>query len=582
MTISRNNMNLSDTPKAITLRDGSSIKPLILRMLKKRGVESEGQIKKFLEPQLKDLPGPALMQDLEKAAAIIGNNIIKSCPILVWGDYDVDGTTATALLLLFLKAVGHEKVDYYIPNRLKEGYGLQEESLERISNTTKTGNGRVLITVDNGISAHAAVDKAKKLGFKVVITDHHTPPENRVNADSILNPRQATCAFPGKNLSGVGVAFYLAIGIRSYLQKNNYFKSAHSTPNLKQFLGLVAVGTVADMVELDETNRMLVRAGLESIAEDTNPGISALCLKTNLDKTLLRSEDIAFQIAPKINAAGRLGYADNAVSLLTCKSFTEAEKWSSALIRNNEERKIITLANVSDAQHEITKDPDKYNTSLVIAGDFHIGVAGIVASNLVEQSNKPCVVLCEQGSGVYKGSARSVLGVNLYTALSECQEVLIGFGGHAMAAGMSLKVEDFSRFQKLFDIAVHKQCCELTDVEEKDLEEKVSVQELFNESVLSQLLLLEPHGIGNPQPVFRDPSVSFKDIRRIGKDKSHLRVTINNGTSAISGIGFGLGELSERCKSADDKGILYSPSLNFFRGKRSWQARVIDVLFDNI
>lgn len=573
-------MNKEHTHKTLTLGDGSPIKPLILRMLNKRGIQSENQIKKFLEPQLKDLPNPTLMQGLEKAASIIGESVINNNPILIWGDYDVDGTTATALLLLFFKAVQHTNVEYYIPNRLQEGYGLQEEPLKRIS-SSKTLENKILITVDNGISAHTAVDTAKKLGYKVIVTDHHTPPETRVNADAILNPRQDSCTFPGKNLAGVGVAFYLAIGIRSHLQKNNYFKNAETIPNLKQFLDLVAIGTVADMVELDETNRILVRAGLESIAENTNPGISALCSKTNLDRTSLRSEDIAFQLAPKINAAGRLGCADDAVSLLTCESSTESERWSSTLINNNEERKLITLENLSDAQHHIDKDRDKYNVSVVVASDFHIGVAGIVASNLVEQSNKPCIVLCEQGDATYKGSARSIPGVNLYTALSECQEVLTGFGGHAMAAGMSLKVNDLERFQKLFDIAVHKQCCNITGEKEEDLEEEVSIQELFDESVLKQLFLLEPHGIGNPQPVFRDPAVSFKDIRRIGKDKSHLRLTINNGTSVINGIGFGLGELSERCQSASNKGILYSPSLNFFRGSRRWQARVINVLFGN-
>jgi len=572
-------MNNTNALKPVTLSNGSPIKPLILRMLDKRGIRSENQIKKFLEPQLKDLPNPALMQDLEKAAAIVGDSIINNYSILIWGDYDVDGTTATSLLLLFFRALQHEKVEYYIPNRLQEGYGLQEESLKRVSNANSEKN-KVLITVDNGISAHAAVNMAKKLNYKVIITDHHTPPETKVDADAVLNPRQETCTFPGKNLSGVGVAFYLAIGIRSYLQKNNYFKNAQAAPNLKQFLDLVAIGTVADMVELDETNRILVRAGLESVAENTNPGISALCSKTNLDRTLLRSEDIAFQFAPKINAAGRLGHADNAVSLLTSQSPDESERLSSVLIKNNEERKLITLRDFSNAQRQAKYDLTKLKESIVVAGDFHVGVAGIVASNLVEQSYKPCVVLCKQGE-TYKGSARSIVGVNLYIALAECQEALIGFGGHAMAAGMSLRVSDLVEFQKLFDIAVRKQRGTSTSEKEKDLEEEVSVGELFDETVLKQLLLMEPHGIGNPQPVFRDPSVSFKDIRRIGMDKSHLRLTINNGNSVISGIGFGLGELSEKCQSATDKGILYSPSLNFFRGKRSWQARVIEVLFDN-
>jgi single-stranded-DNA-specific exonuclease len=571
-------MNMNTSNNIFTLRDGSSVQPLILRMLNKRGIKTKEQVENFLEPQLKDLPSPTLMQDLEKAATIVGNCIIQKEPILIWGDYDVDGTTATALLLLFFKAIGHEKVEYYIPNRLHEGYGLQVESLKRIS-AGKVKKGHILITVDNGISAHNAVDTAKKLGYEVVITDHHTPPETSVDADAILNPRQESCQFPGKNLAGVGVAFYLAIGIRSYLQKNKYFKSNQAEPNLKQFLDLVSIGTVADMVELDNTNRILVRAGLESIAESHNPGISALCLKTNLDCTLLRSEDIAFQLAPKINAAGRLGFADKAVSLLTCQSISEAERLSSTLISNNEERKHITLFNLDNAIHYIEKEKKEQNLSVLVAGDFHIGVAGIVASNLVEKFNKPSVVLCAQTGGIYKGSARSTECVNLYTALAECREVLLGFGGHAMAAGMSLKIKDLPKFQKLLDNAIRKQSSNGASESVEDFKEEVCINELFQTSILKQLLLLEPHGTGNPQPVFQDPSVTFKDIRRIGKDKTHLRLSITNGSSVISGIGFGLGELLEKCNNKTDRSMLYSPSLNFFRGKRSWQARVIDILF---
>ena len=201
--MSRININTGQSQKIVTLNDGSRVKPLILRMLDKRGIQTEQDIEKFLEPQLKDLPDPALMRDLEKAATIIGESVIRNTPILIWGDYDVDGTTATSLLLLFFKAVKHENVEYYIPNRLQEGYGLQEESLKRVSGT-KTEKDKVLITVDNGISAHAAVATAKKLRYQVVITDHHTPPESRVAADAVLNPRQENCDFPGKNLSGVG------------------------------------------------------------------------------------------------------------------------------------------------------------------------------------------------------------------------------------------------------------------------------------------------------------------------------------------------------------------------------------------
>ncbi len=574
-------MNSRDIPTSYVLRDGTKVKPFIIKMLEKRGIKSQEEIANYLEPQLKDLPPPDLMEDLGKASAIIGDSIISRSPILIWGDYDVDGTTATALLLQFLESVGHKQVEYYIPNRLLEGYGLQSAPLIRVDSEQCSDSDKLLITVDNGISAHKAVKKAKELGYKVIITDHHTPPEKRVAADAVLNPKQTICHFPGKNLAGVGVAFYLTIGIRTYLQKKRYFNKNRLSPNLKQLLGLVAIGTVADMVELDETNRILVRAGLETIASRENPGINALCNKTNLDCSLLRSEDISFQLAPKINAAGRLGFADKAVALLTCKSNFDAETLSAQLIKNNITRKAITLGDLSDAVHYVENSDTASGSSIIVLGDFHIGVAGIVASNLVDKYKKPAIVLCRQESGTYKGSARSVEGINLYDALDSCSALLDGFGGHAMAAGMSLSVEKVEAFREKFNDSVYAQSQTNVATFNEEEEEEVSLSELFSDKVLRQLLLLEPHGIGNPQPVFLDRNIGLRNLKRIGADKSHLRVDITSESSVINGIGFGIGELCKKCESEQPKGILYSPSLNYFRGKRNWQARVIEIQFDH-
>jgi len=574
-------MNFKKKTKQLLLRDGTKVDKLIIRLLEKNGLKTYKEMLSYLEPHLQDLPKPDQMHGLPKAAAIIGDSILANTPILIWGDYDVDGTTATALLLLFFKSLKYEKVAYYIPNRLVEGYGLQSEPLKTITKTNCTDK-KILITVDNGISAHSAVQTAKDLGYQVIVTDHHTPPELRVDADAVLNPRQKECAFPGKNLAGVGVAFYLAVGVRTYLQKKQYFNDNIPVPNMKQLLDLVAIGTVADMVQLDKTNRILVRAGLETVANKTNPGITSLCAKTSLDSSLLRSEDISFQIAPKINAAGRLGYAAKAVSLLTSQSKTEADELCDVLIKTNLERKVLT---VSDLSRAIIAVEDRHRSvledSIVVAGDFHIGVAGIVASNLVEKYHKPTIVLCEQSSGLYKGSARSIDGLNLYNALEECRNRLIGFGGHAMAAGMSLKIEQLDCFRKEFNDAV---CALQPDAEPSggdSLVEEIGVCELFNNAVLKQLLLLEPHGTGNPQPTFSDTDTTFSDLKRIGGDKSHLKFVISSGSTVVNAIAFGKGELYKKCTYGKVKRILYSPAVNYFRGKRSWQARVIDIQFNN-
>jgi single-stranded-DNA-specific exonuclease len=435
----------------------------------------------------------------------------------------------------------------------------------------------LLITVDNGISAYDAVIKAKELGYSVLITDHHTPPVTRVAADVVINPRQLNCAFPGKNLAGVGVAFYLAIAVRSILQKNNYFDSDCKAPNLKQFLDLVAIGTVADMVELDRVNRILVKAGMETLSQQANIGVSTLCEQCNLDHENIRSEDISFQLAPKINAAGRLGCADKAVALLQCNSIQDASALSMDLFRNNEERKSITLDNFHNARSNVLASGQEFSNSTVVAGRYHIGVAGIVASNLVEEFKKPTIVLCEQEFGILKGSARSVQGVNIYEALEKCSDILLGFGGHAMAAGMSLKGEHLQKFRESFDMAVNLQNGGKLEPAEETADISISIQDLFLTSTLNQLQMLEPHGTGNPQPIFRDLSVNFTEASPIGKDKSHLRLTIKNGTSVVKGVAFGLGNMAGQCLDGQEKAILYSPSLNYFRGRRSWQVRVLEI-----
>lgn len=569
-------MNNRATPKTFILKDGTPLDPFIRQILKRRGIVEETEMRAFLEPQLKDLPDPFLMMDMEKAVRVVGDCIIKGGSFLIWGDYDVDGTTATALLVLFIRFLDCE-VEYHIPNRLTDGYGLQAKSLETVTATTKKQHD-VLITVDNGISAHEAVKKAKSLGYKVVITDHHTPPEKKVEADAVLNPKQKGCTFPGQNLAGVGVAFYMVIGIRQYLQQNNYFTTHdHSVPNLKQFLDLVAIGTVADMVKLDHTNRILIRAGMETLAQQTNPGITELCKQSNLDLGMICSEDISFQLAPKINAAGRLGSAEKAVSLFITSSKTEATELTAALFANNETRKNKTLDNLVKAMSDTKKAGLENKHSTIVAGEYHIGVAGIVASNLVEKFAKPAIVLCTQDGETLKGSARSVKGVDVYEALADCEKALLGFGGHAMAAGMSLFVKDLAEFTNLFEKAVFKQNNGVIEASAKVVEADIKIEHLFTAPILRQLPLLEPYGVGNPQPIFRDVSVRFAEAMPIGKDKSHLRLSITLGATVIKGIGFGLGKFVKECRSGREKRVLYSPSLNFFRGRRSWQARVHEI-----
>ncbi len=568
--------------KPVKLSDGTTLDPFIEKLLFQRGISGEETIKMFLEPKLSDLPSPFLMKDMDLAVKTVEKALKDEQQILIWGDYDVDGTTATALLLKFFHSIGC-KADYYIPNRLTEGYGLQKEALERIT-TNENHVEKVLITVDNGISAHEAVELATKLGYKTIITDHHTPPSTRVPADAVLNPKQKGCYFPDKNLAGVGVAFYLAMGIRSHLVKIGFFKDRQEAPNLKLLLDLVGIGTVADMVPLEGINRTLVKAGMETLVQESNKGLTALCRRTNLDCRFIRSEDISFQIAPKINAAGRLGQAGRAVHLFLAESKKEALGIANDLVKNNEKRKNININDLVKAIDDISCTARSSATStIVVAGDYHVGVAGIVASNLVEKYKKPSVVLCGHEGGVLKGSARSVQGVDLYQALEDCQDVLIGFGGHKMAGGMSLNKDNLEEFRQLFDEAVYSQNKGKPFEYTEEIDANIAISELFTRELLRQLHLLEPFGQGNPQPIFRDTHTTITQLSSIGKDKEHLRMGFINGESKIriKGIGFGLGDLEKECRAKKHKEILYTPSINFFKGKRSWQVRVTSITFSN-
>ena len=569
-------MDPAKKEKTIHLSNGKDLLPLIERLLNKRGITGEENIKTFLEPKLENLPSPFLMKDMEVAVLLIEETIKNKHNILIWGDYDVDGTTATALLILFFRLLGVE-AKYHIPNRLKDGYGIQKTGLERISKSLECDK-TLIITVDNGISANEAINFAKDCGYKIIVTDHHQAPEEEVVADAVINPSQKVCEFGDTTLAGVGIAFYLAMATRSHLSKVGYFDGELNPPNLKDLLDLVAVGTVADMVPLKKLNRILVRGGMEVLARNGNSGLKALCNACNLDSRKIRSEDISFQLAPKINGAGRLGCADNAVLLFISKDKKESKRIAAALVTNNEKRRSINIKDFINAKDEVIASgvTDKY--SVIVSGDYHIGVAGIVASNLVEKYKKPSIVLCDFGDGTLKGSARSVPGIDLYVALDECKGVLNGFGGHKMAGGMSLEKKMLSEFRHLFELSIKKQSVGLSIEDSELFDEDIKISQLFEAEVLRQLHLLEPFGQGNPQPIFRDTMSEFVELAPLGKDKKHLRFSFNNGHRTIKGVGFGLGEMLTDCRTKNEKEIFYTPSLNFFRGRRSWQVRVTNVI----
>ena len=428
------------------------VPPVFIEYLKTRGVVGDEAVHKFLNPVLADLPKPEEMQNLPAAARLVAEYIVAGKQIIIWGDYDVDGTTGTALLVNFFRELGTE-VRWHIPNRLHEGYGLNSQWFTN-RNKSNLADDFLLITVDCGISDSQQIEVIKKNGGKVIVTDHHCLPEKSIPACLVLNPSQPFCGFHNKYLAGVGVAFYLAAGIRAELASNALFKEVASRINLKKYLVFVALGTIADVVQLTNTNRILVRGGLEVLAESNFIGLKELLASCEIAGNFIASEDIGYLIGPKLNAAGRLGESKIVVELLTETDAKRAKKLAQQLTELNIERRRISCDNLEMALSSLSTLQVDRDKCAIVRGELHQGVAGIVASRLVDLFKVPAIVFArkEQSNGeiFFTGSARSVEGVNIIALLSKCADWIDRFGGHEMAAGLTVSDMNMQNFQRFF------------------------------------------------------------------------------------------------------------------------------------
>jgi len=549
-----------------------------IELLEARGIHGTSAINKFLLPRLTDLPRPSRMKNLESAAQLILDHIECQKQIVVWGDYDVDGTTATSLLVNFFQQL-EISVIWHIPNRFDEGYGLNMEWFFR--NRELLGRDFLVITVDCGISEKTTVESIKNFGGTVVVTDHHAiPPEGGPHC-LVINPSQSDCGFHGETLAGVGVAFYLTAALRAEMRDRGFAADAVEMLNLKQYLPFVALGTIADVVSLSPTNRILVRAGLEAMQTTVFPGVTALLRSCEIAGDI-NSEDIGFLLGPKINAAGRLGEGELVVELLTEKNQRKASIMAQRLTRLNNDRKALCEENLELALDLMEEERcSSHNKIIILVGEFHLGVAGIVAAKLVERFGVPAIVLGQkndgQGRTVFTGSARSIDSVDIVKCLSNCEKLLERYGGHKMAAGLSISPEKYETF-----------CVELAKiVKNTDLEGSTSSKEGYDlllsaEKLLSPeyiriMKLFEPFGPGNEMPVFYDSQATIFDARRVGRNAEHLQVAIRGQYANIKGIGFSLGEKISSIQSMPIRKIYYTPTINRFRGTTSWQIRIIDL-----
>ncbi len=549
----------------LALADSLNISPALATLLIQRNVTSFFEAKKYFRPSLNDLYDPFLMDGMEKASRRVIDAITNNEKICVYGDYDVDGTCAASLMYMFLKEL-NANVEIYIPNRLTEGYGLSMESIEELYNRSID----LTITVDCGITAVEEIARANKYGMDTIICDHHQPKEILPDAYAILDPIKPGDTYPFKYLSGAGVAFKLARAVADRI--------GHKDMVLK-YLDLVALAGAADIVSLTDENRILVRAGIEKINNNPRPGILALIKSAKMNPGNLTTGQIIFTIAPRINAVGRLGDASKAVELFTTDDYYEAERIANELEMDNYERRKIDEATFSHALQLLneTTDLDKDLVIVLHHNDWHPGVIGIVASRLVEKFYRPSIMLTTI-DGVAKGSARSIPGFNIYEALLEAKDLLIQFGGHAAAAGLSLEIKNIDAFRARMNEILKERLDPDEIVPEVTIDIKLSLTEI-TPKFLRILEQFAPFGPGNMKPVFLSENVKFVNTPRVvGTDHLITSFSQNGADKVFDAIGFKLGayaELIDKNKNLAD--IVYSIDKVYRDGRFYPQLRIKDI-----
>ena len=537
-----------------------NINRLLATILVNREIED---IKQYLDPKRNDFHDPFKMPDMEKAVERIIKAIENKEKIIIFGDYDVDGITSITVLKSFFKDLEID-VGEYIPNRLNEGYGLNKEAIEEIANEKYD----LMITVDCGITGIEEVEYAKKLGIETIVTDHHEPGEELPNAIAVVDCKRKDNKYPFRELAGVGVAFKLcqALSQRLKLEEKEYLK----------YLDIVALGTISDIVPLKDENRVITKLGLMLIKQTKKCGLIALLNLAGYRK--IDSTAISFGIAPRINACGRMGYANEALDLLLTNNMREATEKARNISKYNNDRQQYEKIIYDEAIKQIDENQLENSNSIVLGGDgWHHGVVGIVASKITDIYYKPCLLVCfEDGDEIGKGSGRSIPGFDLHDALSRCKEILEGYGGHSMAVGLSIKRENISKLKEEFEIIAKEAHLEKM-VSTIKIDCVVNIDQLDIETVKS-LDLLEPIGEANKMPIFAFKNLKIDSIRSLTEGK-HIKLTLkSNNNTYINAIGFNLGYLVDEFVIGDKVDVAGNLEINSFNGTDSVQINLKDMI----
>jgi single-stranded-DNA-specific exonuclease len=540
----------------------AGISALTARILLSRGINQSSEIKKFLQPQLEHLHDPYLLNDMDKAVERILAAVKNREKIMIYGDYDADGVTSTAILHNFLTDLRAD-VDYYIPDRMDEGYGLSIEALEKIISS----NVDLIITVDCGVTAHEEVDFANSAGIDIIITDHHQCLETLPEALAVINPCRPDSKYPFSGLAGVGVVFKLihAICLKFGLKRRHL-----------RYLDLVAIGTIADIVELRDENRIIVHFGLILIKESLNQGLRSLISVSGYKGKAIDTYTVGFILAPRINAAGRVGDARRAVKLFTSSDPRLCNQIAEELDRENKHRIDTEQGITEQAISLIEADVENKNRKvLLVAGEgWHSGVIGISASKITEKYYKPTLLISIE-NGIGKGSARSIKAFNLFEALKQCDDILEKFGGHEMAAGFSVLEENIDELTKRINEIANKNLTEEDMIPHINIDAYIDKCEISKQSA-EELACLAPFGPGNPKPVLACRNMKIISMKEVGNNK-HLKLKISCGDNSVDAIGFNMG--GDNCAFSDDDivDLAFALELNEWNNRISTQLNLKDV-----
>ena len=543
------------------------------RMLVVRDIQSAEEARQFIRPSLDKLHDPFLMKDMDKAVERLHQAITQGEKILIYGDYDVDGTTAVALMYRFLQNLASNlspltfNLDYYIPDRYTEGYGVSTQGIDYAA----TQGCGLIITLDCGIKAVEKVAYAASKGIDVIVCDHHTPGDELPAAVAVLNMKRDDCPYPYKDLSGCGVGFKLA---QAYTQQYGL-----SFDNLVPLLQLLAMSIASDIVPITGENRILAHFGIQQLNKAPFTGLSAIMQVASIETKKITINELVYKIGPRINACGRMKSGRAAVELLLTDDATFARQQAEEVNQHNEERRDCDTETTKEALVQLQEDPTYANrrSTVVYAPHWHKGVVGIVASRLTETYYRPTIVLTAGEDGIISGSARSVGGFDIYAAIDSCLDLLTNFGGHKYAAGLSMHIDNLPAFCERFEqyVATHIREDQLqpTLLVEAELELADITPAFYN-----VIRYLEPFGPGNPRPLFVSRNlINHRDTRAVGKEGEHLRLDVTDRAYAITGIAFKRGDMAKHIQNGNPVDICYELDENTFNNRTTIQMMVQDI-----